>query len=188
MVEKIIKPEEKWKKILTPEEHSVTREDVAEPPLETAIFGGGCFWGIEAAFSHIKGVSSVTSGYSGGKTVNPTYEEVSNGRTGHAETVKIEYRPEIVDYDVLLHIFFKIHDPTSLNRQGADTGTQYRSIIIYMDESQKKIAEKTIQGLKGEYDSPIVTELSPFSAFYPAENYHQDYFKKNPKRHHTVAP
>lgn len=153
-----------------------------EKQIQIAIFGGGCFWGIEAAFSHIKGVISVTSGYSGGDTDEPTYEEVSNEETGHAEVVKIEYDPKVISYETLLDIFFVIHNPTLLNRQGSDVGTQYRSIIIYMNEEQKKTAERVINNLQKEYDDPIVTELKLFKAFYPAENYHQKYFEKNPNR------
>ena len=147
---------------------------------ETTILGGGCFWGIEAAFLHVKGVLSATPGYSGGDKEKPTYEEVSSGQTGHAETVRIEYDPKVIRYESLLRIFFAIHDPTSLNRQGYDTGTQYRSIIIYMDDEQKKEAEKIIRELK--YDKPVVTELSPFKSFYPAEEYHQKYFEKHPEK------
>ncbi len=147
---------------------------------ETAIFGGGCFWGIEAAFLHVKGVVSVTSGYSGGTKDNPTYEEVSSGKTGHAETVRVEFDPGEIRYENLLDIFFTIHDPTSLNQQGADVGTQYRSIIVYMNEEQKIAAERAIKELK--YEKPVVTELAPFTAFYPAEEYHQRYFERHPDR------
>ncbi|MFA5086304.1 MAG: bifunctional methionine sulfoxide reductase B/A protein [Candidatus Paceibacterota bacterium] len=143
---------------------------------QTAIFGGGCFWGIEAAFSHVKGVEAVTPGYSGGEKENPTYENLD----GHAETVKIEFNPEEIGYENLLRIFFAIHDPTAVDRQGPDVGRQYRSVIIYMDENQKKSAERMIGELK--YDKPIATELAPFKKFYPAEEYHQKYFEKHPER------
>jgi peptide-methionine (S)-S-oxide reductase len=153
--------------------------------METAYFGGGCFWGIEAAFSHVKGVESVVSGYSGDTKINPTYEEVSSGLTGHAETVKIEFNPEAINYDQLLKIFFLIHDPTTPNRQGMDVGTQYRSIILYKDAKQREAAEKVIKEIQDEKvygDKEIVTEIMPFESFYPAEDYHQKYFEKNPGR------
>ncbi|MFA5086702.1 MAG: peptide-methionine (S)-S-oxide reductase MsrA [Candidatus Paceibacterota bacterium] len=151
--------------------------------METAYFGGGCFWGIEAAFLRVKGVQSVASGYSGGAIENPTYEQVSSGLTGHAETVQIKFDPAVIKYEDLLRIFFLIHDPTTLNRQGVDIGSQYRSIIFYENEEQKKIIEKVIEELSsGDMDKgkKIVTEIEPFAAFYPAEEYHQDYFNKNP--------
>jgi peptide-methionine (S)-S-oxide reductase len=144
-----------------------------------ATLGGGCFWCLEAVYERIEGVNSVISGYAGGTTVDPTYEEVCSGRTGHAEVVRIEYDPERISYEEILDIFWKAHDPTTLNRQGADTGTQYRSIILYHDEMQKRAAEKSIKKAGPLFDGPIVTELRPIERFYPAEEYHQDYFDRN---------
>jgi peptide-methionine (S)-S-oxide reductase len=152
--------------------------------LETATFGEGCFWCTEAIFERVKGVHSVVSGYSGGTVKNPTYEQVCTGTTGHAEVTQITYDPKVVSYDELLKIFFKTHDPTSLNRQGADIGTQYRSVIFYHNDEQKKKAEyyKTELDKSGAWDKPIVTQIVPFTNFYPAEDYHQDYFAKNPNQ------
>jgi peptide-methionine (S)-S-oxide reductase len=149
---------------------------------EIATLAGGCFWCLEAVYDDLKGVEDVVSGYSGGKTPNPTYQQVSTGMTGHAETVQITFDPKQVSYEDLLHVFFTIHDPTTLNRQGADVGTQYRSVIFYHNPEQKEIAQRVIHELETEkvYDKPIVTELVEFSAFYPAEEYHQEYFAKNP--------
>jgi peptide-methionine (S)-S-oxide reductase len=149
---------------------------------EIATLAGGCFWCLEAVYDDLKGVEDVVSGYSGGKTPNPTYQQVSTGMTGHAETVQITFDPKQVSYEDLLHVFFTIHDPTTLNRQGADVGTQYRSVIFYHNPEQKEIAQRVIHELETEkvYDKPIITELVEFSAFYPAEEYHQEYFTKNP--------
>jgi len=149
---------------------------------EKATIGGGCFWCIEAVYERIDGVINVVSGYAGGKTANPTYKEVSSGRTGHAEVVQITYDPEKISYKEILDLFWKAHDPTTLNRQGADVGTQYRSIILYENEDQRKTAEKSIQelGKSGFYRRDIVTEVDPLDVFYPAEDYHQDYFENNP--------
>ncbi len=144
-----------------------------------AILGGGCFWCLEAVYERIEGVNAVVSGYAGGTTVDPTYEEVCAGRTGHAEVVRVEYDPDRISYEEILDIFFKAHDPTTLNMQGADTGTQYRSIILYQDESQKRAAEKSIKKARSLFDDPIVTEIKPLERFYPAEEYHQDYFDRN---------
>jgi peptide-methionine (S)-S-oxide reductase len=148
---------------------------------DTATFGTGCFWCTEALFEQLNGVLSVTSGYSGGKIANPTYEEVSSGQTGHAECVQIVYEPGKISYDELLEAFFQSHDPTSLNRQGADEGTQYRSAIFYHNSGQKDKAEYYKEQLNkaGAYNKPIVTEISPISKFYPAENYHQEYYRLN---------
>jgi peptide-methionine (S)-S-oxide reductase len=148
-----------------------------------ATFGGGCFWCTEAVFRRIDGVVSVTSGYAGGTKSDPSYEAVCTGATGHAEVIQIEYRPEEIDYKRLLEIFWNTHDPTTLNQQGADVGTQYRSIVLYHDEEQKNIAIETKNEVEqsGKYSRPIVTEIVPLSEFYPAEEYHQDYFKKNPQ-------
>jgi peptide-methionine (S)-S-oxide reductase len=148
---------------------------------DTATFATGCFWCTEALFEQLNGVLKVTSGYSGGKTVNPTYEEVSSGQSGHAECVQIVYEPGKISYDELLEAFFQSHDPTSLNRQGADEGTQYRSAIFYHNSAQKDKAEyyKDQLNKAGAYPKPIVTEISPISKFYPAENYHQEYYRLN---------
>lgn len=146
---------------------------------ETAVFGGGCFWCTEALFESLKGVKSVVSGYSGGQVLNPTYKQVCSGTTGHAEVVKITYDPSLISFEDLATIHLLTHDPTTLNRQGADEGTQYRSVIFFQDDKQKIAAQKVIRELKGEYKSPIVTEISALTTFYPAENYHQDYFKNN---------
>ena len=144
----------------------------------TATFGGGCFWCIEAAFKELDGVREVTSGYAGGHVEDPTYEEVCSGETGHAEVVRIEYDPDVVGYDELLEVFFTVHDPTQLNRQGPDIGTQYRSIVVYHDEEQRRQAEAYIEALDDEYGDSVVTELEPLEEFYEAEEYHQDYFEK----------
>jgi peptide-methionine (S)-S-oxide reductase len=149
--------------------------------VEVATLAGGCFWCLEAVFDELKGVESVESGYSGGKFQNPTYAQVCDGNTGHAEVVQVSFDPQVLSYNDLLTVFFAIHDPTTLNRQGADAGTQYRSAIFYHDEEQKKIAEQVIQkiGAAGIWDDPIVTEVTPFDKFYLAEDYHQEYFAHN---------
>ena len=144
-----------------------------------ATLGGGCFWCLEAVYEHIEGVRAVISGYAGGTTIDPSYEEVCSGRTGHAEVVRVEYDPDRISYEEILDIFFKAHDPTTFNRQGADTGTQYRSIILYQDEVQKVAAEKSIKKAGSLFDDPVVTEIKPLERFYPAEEYHQDYFDRN---------
>lgn len=150
---------------------------------ETAIFGGGCFWCTEAIFTSLKGVDSVLSGYAGGTTSNPTYEEVCSGKTGHAEVIKIEFDPEVISYNDLLEIFFELHDPTSLNRQGHDVGEQYRSIIIYTSDQQKQQAEAYIKMLDEfpQYKNKIVTEVKALDAFYPAEKYNQNYYNNYPE-------
>jgi peptide-methionine (S)-S-oxide reductase len=152
--------------------------------MALATFGAGCFWCVEAAFQQLKGVSSVVSGYSGGTVKNPTYEQVCTGRTGHAEVCQIEFDPEKISYEELLEVFFEIHDPTTLNRQGNDVGTQYRSVVFYHDENQKKIAEEVKAELdaKGIWKNPIVTEITSFTEFHKAEEYHQDYFRNNPNQ------
>ena len=149
---------------------------------DTATFGQGCFWCAEAIFERVKGVQSVVSGYAGGNLADPTYEQVCSGKTGHAEVVQIIYDPDVVSYDELLQIFWKTHDPTTLNRQGADVGEQYRSIILYHNEKQKEKAEYYKDKLEhsGAWDNPIVTQIVPFDRFYRAEDYHQDYFENNP--------
>jgi len=149
--------------------------------VETAIFGGGCFWCTEAVFQQVKGVKQVTSGYSGGETANPSYNEVTTGETGHAEVVKIVFDPEVISFEELLYIFFEIHDPTTLNRQGADIGTQYRSVIFYASEKQKETAHDVIDKINKKLPKTkrVVTEVTPFTAFYDAEKYHQNYYQSN---------
>ena len=152
------------------------------PNPQIATLAGGCFWCLEAVFDELKGVQSVESGYSGGHVVNPSYREVCDGMTGHAEVVQVTFDPDEVTFADLLRVFFAIHDPTTLNRQGADVGTQYRSAIFYHDDEQKRIAEEVIReiGAAGIWDDPIVTEVTPFDRFYMAEAYHQEYFANNP--------
>ena len=149
--------------------------------METATFGTGCFWCTEAIFQQVEGVTKVTSGYSGGKVDNPTYKEVCAGTTGHAECLNIEYDAAKITFDELLEIFWQVHDPTTLNRQGNDVGTQYRSVVFYHNEEQKAKVEKYKAELNksGAWDSPVVTTLEPFVKFYPAENYHQNYYNDN---------
>jgi len=159
-------------------------ESMDEQPKDgsqIATFGTGCFWCTEAVFQSLKGVYKVESGYSGGKVVNPTYKEVCNGNTGHAEVVQITYDPKVISFSKLMEVFFKTHDPTTLNRQGADVGTQYRSAVFYHNEEQRRFAEEIKEKLNKEkaYDSPIVTEITAFTKFYPAEDYHQDYYNLN---------
>lgn len=151
---------------------------VENKSLAKATFGTGCFWCTEAFFQRLKGVSKVTSGYIGGKVKNPTYQQVCEGETGHAEAVQITYDPKVITYPELLEVFWKVHDPTTLNRQGHDIGTQYRSAIFYHDEAQKKLATEFKEKLNksGAFSQPIVTEITAASVFYPAENYHQNYF------------
>lgn len=153
-----------------------------QPRLAKATFAGGCFWCTEAVYAELKGVKSVTSGYIGGQVPNPTYKDVCTGLTGHAEAIEIEYDPAVVSFEKLLEVFFATHDPTTLNRQGADVGTQYRSGVFYHDDEQKRIAEQVIAKLDGAkvFPGKIVTEVTKASTFYPAEGYHQDYFAKNP--------
>jgi len=159
------------------------------PQREVATLAGGCFWCLEAAFQDLKGVERVQSGYAGGRVANPSYEQVCTGTTGHAEVVQITFDPEMVSFDDLLHVFFTIHDPTTLNRQGVDVGTQYRSAIFYHTADQKAAAERVIAELQSEHvwDDPIVTELKPLEAFYPAEEYHRDYFRRNPTQGYCSA-
>lgn len=149
--------------------------------MEKATIAGGCFWCTEAIFKRLKGVESVVSGYSGGTRKDPSYEQVATGATGHAEAIQIEFDPKVLPYDKLLEIFFHLHDPTTLNRQGADEGTQYRSAIFYHNEKQRETAERVRDELadSGEFHNPIVTEVVPFEEFYPAEEYHQDYYENN---------
>ncbi|MCB0464134.1 MAG: peptide-methionine (S)-S-oxide reductase MsrA [Aequorivita sp.] len=156
--------------------------------IEQMIVGGGCFWCTEAVFNQVKGVEKVVSGYSGGSVPGtPTYREVCSGLTGHAEVVQITFDPTVVSFEDLLIIFMTSHDPTTLNRQGADSGTQYRSVIFYQNEKQKMIAETVLLEMKPYYESPIVTELSPLEKFYPAEKYHQDYYENNQSQGYCTA-
>ncbi|MBI3943499.1 MAG: peptide-methionine (S)-S-oxide reductase MsrA [Chloroflexi bacterium] len=149
---------------------------------EVATLGGGCFWCLEAVYDQLKGVEDVVSGYSGGHTPHPTYEQVCSERTGHAEVIQITFDPQIISYREVLEIFFTIHDPTTLNRQGADVGTSYRSIILYHSPEQEATARQVIAELNAAHlwDKPIVTEVAAFKTFYPAETYHQQYFERNP--------
>lgn len=155
---------------------------VGSETTEVATLGGGCFWCTEAVFTELKGVLKVESGYAGGTTPNPSYEQVCGGRTGHAEVVQVTFDPRVISYKELLQVFFTVHDPTTLNRQGADVGTQYRSVIFYHDETQKKVAEDVIKETNATemWENPLVTELVPYTSFYKAEDYHQDYYKNNP--------
>ena len=156
---------------------------------EIATLAGGCFWCIEAVFGIVKGVEKVASGYTGGYPSNPTYEQVSTGTTGHAEAAQITFNPEVISYKELLEIFFATHNPTTLNQQGPDVGTQYRSAIFYQNEQQKTAALKVIDELnrEGIWDKPIVTQVEPLKAFYPAESYHKDYYKRNPNAPYCQA-
>ena len=149
--------------------------------MNIAVFGAGCFWCVEAIFSQLDGVNNVISGYCNGNTANPSYESVCNGNTGHAEVCKISFNPDVISFEELLSVFFQTHDPTTLNRQGADTGTQYRSGIFYIDDNQKSTAENFIKELikKEVFRDSIVTEVTKLDIFYEAENYHQDYYKNN---------
>jgi peptide-methionine (S)-S-oxide reductase len=160
---------------------------------ENATLGGGCFWCTEVVFAELRGVEKVEPGYSGGTIPNPTYQQVCTGATGHAEVVRITFDPSVISYKQLLEIFFTVHDPTTLNRQGADVGTQYRSAIFYQTPEQKSSAKQVIEEVSasGMWSAPIVTQLEPFKAFYPAEDYHRDYFKNNPHQPYcqvVIAP
>jgi peptide-methionine (S)-S-oxide reductase len=154
------------------------------PERKTALatLGGGCFWCLDPVYEELQGVLDVTVGYSGGKTPEPSYQMVCTGMTGHAEVVQVTFDPQVISYEDILRVFFTFHDPTTLNRQGADVGTQYRSVIFYHDESQRQAAESVIQEIEAQkmWEKPIVTEVTPFKEFYRAEEYHQEYFKKNP--------
>ena len=151
------------------------------PTTETAILGGGCFWCVEAAIKQLKGVESVRSGYMGGRVVNPTYQQVCSGKTGHVEVAEVTFDPAVITFSDLLHVFFTLHDPTTLNRQGNDIGEQYRSVIFYQNEAQKAAAEAVIAELSRDqvFRDPIVTAVEPASTFFVAEDYHQDYFANN---------
>ncbi|MFP4384483.1 MAG: peptide-methionine (S)-S-oxide reductase MsrA [Spirochaetia bacterium] len=145
------------------------------------VLGGGCFWCLEAVFIRVDGVASVVSGYAGGEKENPSYREVCTGRTGHAEVVKVEFDTGRISLDEVLNFFFKAHDPTTPNRQGADVGTQYRSVILYRNKAQQEAAEAAVERAGQDYADPVVTEVKPLKEFYPAEEYHQNYFKRNPQ-------
>ena len=149
---------------------------------EDATLGGGCFWCLEAVFQELAGVESVVSGYAGGSTSQPTYQQVCGGGTGHAEVVQVRFDPEVLGYEDLLRVFFAVHDPTTKDRQGADSGTQYRSVILYHSEVQRAAAEAVVGEVaaEGHYADPVVTEIEPLSEFWPAESYHADYFRNNP--------
>lgn len=166
-----------------------SNDTAADHKLAQATFGSGCFWCTEAVLDQLKGVKGVESGYSGGNVPNPTYEQVCGGLTGHAEVVQVTYDPAVITYPDLLEAFWQSHDPTTLNRQGNDVGTQYRSVIFYHDEAQRREAEHYKQKLdeSGAFRAPIVTEIVPFKAFYPAEKYHQDYFNLNPDQPYCAA-
>ncbi|NML23458.1 peptide-methionine (S)-S-oxide reductase MsrA [Pseudoflavitalea sp. G-6-1-2] len=175
-----------------PMSNSLTNSAVSRK-IDTATFGTGCFWCTEAIFQQLDGVLKVTSGYSGGEISNPTYKDVSTGTTGHAEVVQILYDPEKISFDDLLEVFWQTHDPTTLNRQGNDVGTQYRSAIFYHNQEQKEKSEKYKNELNksGAFDNPIVTEISPYTAFYIAEDYHQDYYNNNgsqPYCYYVIRP
>jgi peptide-methionine (S)-S-oxide reductase len=156
--------------------------------LHTATFGAGCFWCVEAVFQNLKGIHSVISGYSGGTVPNPTYKQVCDGTTGHAEAVQVTYDPKEISYDEILEVFWKTHDPTTLNRQGNDVGTQYRSVIFYHNEEQKQRAEHYKKELDTSkvFDAPIVTEIVPYTNFYKAEDYHQNYYNENPSQPYCI--
>ena len=158
-----------------------TNDRVNGSAREVATLGGGCFWCLEAVYQELRGVEKVESGYSGGDVPDPTYREVCSETTGHAEVVQVTFDPEVVSYGDILEVYFTIHDPTTLNRQGADVGTQYRSVIFYHDDEQRRVAEAVISDLESEdiWSNPIVTEVAPFDGFYIAEDYHQDYFRNN---------
>jgi peptide-methionine (S)-S-oxide reductase len=154
---------------------------------KTAVVGGGCFWCTEAMYHSVPGVLSVVSGYAGGTTPHPTYEQVCSGNTGHAEVVQITYDPSKISYEKIIDLFWKAHDPTTLNRQGADTGTQYRSIILYQTDEERQIAEKSKAAAQKDYKDPIVTEIKPLDTFWPAEKYHQDFYENNPNYPYSAA-
>lgn len=155
--------------------------------VQLATFAGGCFWCVEAVFKRLNGVLSIESGYAGGAVENPSYEQVCRGDTGHAEVIQLQFDPQIIDFNTLLNVFFTSHDPTTLNRQGGDIGTQYRSSVFFHDEEQRQAAETFIQEHQADFDSPIVTQLEPYANYYPAEEYHQDYFERNPQQAYCSA-
>lgn len=160
-----------------------------ESKLEVATVAGGCFWCLQPVFDELKGVEGVVVGYAGGETQNPTYEEVCSDATGHAEAVQIRFDPAVISFEDLLHVFFTVHDPTTLNRQGADMGTQYRSVVFFHTLEQKGTTERVIRDLEAQkvWDDPIVTEIAPLTNFFRAEEYHQDYYRKNPYAGYCLA-
>jgi peptide-methionine (S)-S-oxide reductase len=167
---------------------TVTLQAESEPmKTETATLGGGCFWCVEAVYERLPGIISVVSGYAGGQTENPTYEEIGTGKTGHAEVVQIAYDPAKISYEKIIDLFWDAHDPTTLNRQGADTGPQYRSIILTEDDDQMRIANESKTRAQTKSKSPIVTEIVPLTKFYPAEDYHQDFYRENPMHPYNQA-
>jgi len=161
-----------------PKEQNMTKSS----SVEFALVGGGCFWCTEAVFEKIEGILEVVSGYAGGSLANPTYKDICTGQSGHAEVIKIKFSADIISYAEILEIFGKAHDPTTLNRQGADVGTQYRSTVMYYNQDQEKIARSWKKNLSGQFVDPVVTEIVPAPTFYPAEEYHQDYYAKNPNQ------
>jgi len=168
---------------------NATPPDAANGRDKVAVFAGGCFWGVEAVFEHLKGVKSATSGYAGGSVASPSYEQVSSGETGHAESVRVVYDPAEISYEQLLEVFFTVaHDPTQLNRQGPDVGTQYRSVVFYTDDAQKQSAEAYVAKLRAAktFSAPIVTQITPLRAFYQAEDYHQHYMAQHPYQPYIV--
>lgn len=166
-----------------------TSNDMSGNETEVATLGGGCFWCTEGVFKEIEGVKQVVPGYSGGTLVNPSYEQVSTGTTGHAEVVQVHFDPEVLSFRDVLEIFFATHDPTTMNRQGADVGTQYRSVVFYHNSEQKVVAERLIAEYNSGnvFGSPVVTSVEPFTAFYPAEDYHRDYYRRNPMQPYCRA-
>ena len=167
---------------------TVTLQAYPEPmKTETATLGGGCFWCVEAVYERLPGIISVVSGYAGGQTENPTYEEIGTGKTGHAEVVQITYDPAKISYEKIIDLFWEAHDPTTLNRQGADTGPQYRSIILTENADQMRIANESKTRAQTKSKSPIVTEIVPLTKFYPAEDYHQDFYRENPMHPYNQA-
>lgn len=172
---------------------ATSANDTGSPAHSVATLGGGCFWCLEAVYQELTGVEKVESGYAGGSVPNPTYRQVCTGTTGHAEVVQITFDPSVISFRELLQVFFTIHDPTTLNRQGADVGPQYRSVIFYHDEEQKRIAQEVMAEVEaaGIWPDPIVTELAPYTTFYRAEAYHQNYFRNNPTQPYcqvVIAP
>lgn len=165
---------------------TVQAEDM-NPSHKTAVVGGGCFWCTEAVYQEVPGIVSVESGYAGGSTKNPTYHEVSAGNTGHAEVIQVTYDPAKISYDKVIDLFWLAHDPTTLNRQGADEGTQYRSIILYQTPEEKAAAEKSKTAAQAHFKAPIVTEIKPLEVFYPAEKYHQNFYENNPSYPYSAA-
>ena len=165
-----------------------TLQAKSEPmKTETATLGGGCFWCVEAVYERLPGIISVVSGYAGGQTENPTYEEIGTGKTGHAEVVQIAYDPAKISYEKIIDLFWDAHDPTTLNRQGADTGPQYRSIILTENDDQARLANESKDRAQTKSKSPIVTEIVPLTKFYPAEDYHQDFYRENPMHPYNLA-